>query len=173
MALAEEQKRLVTENHQLIYGFLSKNGLDSEEFYDLAAIGLCKAAENYRESDGIFSTYAYRCMKNTVLNEIRRLNGVKKVPVCMISSYNVPISGCEDEEIELLDSFKSDLDIEMEVIDEIILEKLMRKLSGKYKNTLILSLKGYNNTEISDILGCNQSYISRIKKKIALIWGEI
>ena len=173
MALTDEQKRLVTDNHQLIFGFLSKNGLDIEEFYDLAAIGLCNAAGKYRECDGIFSTYAYRCMKNIVLNEFRRLNGVKKVPESMITSYNVPISGCEDEEIELLDNFKSTHNVEKYVLDRIELEKLMKKLSGKYKNTLILSLKGYNNTEIGDILGCNPSYISRLKKEIALMWGEI
>lgn len=173
MALTDEQKALVTENHQLIYGFLSKNGLEIEDFYDLAAIGLCNAAINYRETDELFSTYAYICMKNVILNEIRRLNGVKKVPESMISSYNVPIPGCEDDEIEILDTFKSSFNVEKYVLDRIILKKLMKELSGKHKNTLILSLKGYNNSEIGDILGCSPSYICRIKKEIALIWGEI
>lgn len=173
MTLTDEQKALVTENHQLIYGFLSKNGLEIEEFYDLAAIGLCNAAINYRDSDELFSTYAYICMKNVIFNEIRRLNGVKKVPERLISSYNVPIPGCEDDEIEILDTFKSTFNVEKHVLDQIILEKLMKKLSGKHKNTLILSLKGYNNSEIADFLGCTPTYISKLKKKIALIWGEI
>lgn len=173
MVLTDEQRALITENHQLIYWFLRINGLEIEEYYDLAAIGLCNAAINYRETDELFSTYAYICMKNVILNEIRRQNGVKKVPERLISSYNVPVSDCTDGEIEILDTFKSNFNVEKYVLDRIILEKLMDKLSGKYKNTLILSLKGYNNTEIGDILGCSPSYICRIKKKIALIWGEI
>ena len=64
---------LIEENHNLIYSYLHKMRLDIEEYYDLAAIGLCKAANNFDETKGFkFSTYAYRCMNNEVLNQIRK-----------------------------------------------------------------------------------------------------
>ena len=46
----EHQKSLVTENHNLIYSFLKKYNLDVDEYYDLAAIGLCNACINYDAS---------------------------------------------------------------------------------------------------------------------------
>lgn len=59
-----EHVSMVEKNHNLIYGFLHKYKL-SEDFYGDAAIGLCKAAENYDESKGSsFATYAYKCMFN-------------------------------------------------------------------------------------------------------------
>ena len=47
--MTEKQKQLVVDNHNLIYSFLHKHGFDEEEFYDLAAIGLCKAAKSYKD----------------------------------------------------------------------------------------------------------------------------
>ena len=173
MTLTDEQKALVTENHQLIFGYLTKKGLNIDEYYDLAAIGLCKAAMNYRKNSGKFSTLAYRCIHNEIYNEYRQKNQTRAIPEDMISSYNMLISNCNGDDIEVLDTLKSDFDIEKYVLDNVLLEKLYEKLSDKYKMTLILALKGYNNCEIGDILGYSDSTIWNIKKKIALIYGEI
>ena len=173
MTLTEEQRELVAENHQLIFGFLNKNGLDVDEYYDLAAIGLCKAACNYEKSVSLFSTYAYRCMFNEIFNDNRTKKLARTIPESLISSYNVPISGFEDDNFEVLDYLESDFNLEDDVLSSVEYEKLMNKLSGKYKTTFILTMKGYKQCEIADILGCSPAYIYRIKKKIALIWGEI
>ena len=42
--LTKEQKELVENNHKLIYYYIHKNGLSVDEYYDILAIGLCKAA---------------------------------------------------------------------------------------------------------------------------------
>ena len=60
--LNDEQRKLVEDNHNLIYQYLIDNKLPQDEYYDIAAIGLCKAALKYDTSKGAFSTYVYRAI---------------------------------------------------------------------------------------------------------------
>ena len=54
--MTDYQKQLVTDNHNLIYRFLQKEKLNMEDWYDLAAIGMCKAAKTFNEGTSKFST---------------------------------------------------------------------------------------------------------------------
>ena len=63
--LNTEQRKLVEDNHDLIYGFMTKYRLDFSTWYDICAIGLCKAGMAYDGSNR-FSTLAYHCMHNEV-----------------------------------------------------------------------------------------------------------
>lgn len=47
LILTQQQQHLVEDNHKLIYFYLYRNSLSVDEFYDVAAIGLCKAAITY------------------------------------------------------------------------------------------------------------------------------
>ena len=51
--MTEEQRLLVEENHKLIFKVIIDMNLEIDDLYDIAAIGLCKAAKvyNYRVSD--------------------------------------------------------------------------------------------------------------------------
>ena len=77
MRMTDEQRKLVEDNHNLIYGFLNKKEL-TDDYYDIVALGLCKAAMNYDESKGRFSTLAFKCMDReigiyyTYLKKIKR-----------------------------------------------------------------------------------------------------
>ena len=42
--LTPEQQKLVTDNHNLIYSLANAKNIDLDEYYDVLAIGLCKAA---------------------------------------------------------------------------------------------------------------------------------
>ena len=55
MTLTSEQQEVVRKNHGLIYFYLHKNNLSIEDYYDLAAIGLCKAVLTYEKNKGAFS----------------------------------------------------------------------------------------------------------------------
>ena len=41
--LTNDQRKLVEQNHNLIYAFLHTKNLNIEEWYDICAISLCKA----------------------------------------------------------------------------------------------------------------------------------
>ena len=58
--MTEYQKQLVIENHNLIYRFLQKEKLNMEDWYDLSAIGMCKAAKTFNEGTYKLSTNAIK-----------------------------------------------------------------------------------------------------------------
>lgn len=66
MQMTPKQQKLVKQNHNLIFLHLRLHNLPVSEFYDVAAIGLCKAAINYNADKGAFSTYARWCIKSEV-----------------------------------------------------------------------------------------------------------
>ena len=56
--MTREAQRLVENNHNLIYKFLRNHNLE-DDWYDVAAIGLCKAANNYNSDKYEFSFKNY------------------------------------------------------------------------------------------------------------------
>jgi len=64
--LSSQQRKMVEDNHELIYRFLKHYGLSEDEYYDVAALGLCRAGLYYQENKGMkFSTFAFQLMKQT------------------------------------------------------------------------------------------------------------
>ena len=90
--LNDEQRQFVAENHNLIYSFLNSNKLDIEEWYDLAAIGLCKAAINYNGEIAKFSTFAYKCMWNQVHIEMRKQYAIRRADDNAVLYYQTAIT---------------------------------------------------------------------------------
>lgn len=79
--LNEDMQRLVLDNYNLIYtaikGFhIEKNySIDMEDLQQMALFALCKASRTYDKAKGTeFSTYAVRCMRNHISNELRNYN---------------------------------------------------------------------------------------------------
>ena len=70
--LDEKQKKLVEENHSLIYSFAHSHNLPLDEYYDILAIALCKAGMTFKPELGhAFSTYAYKIMWNAFCQCVR------------------------------------------------------------------------------------------------------
>lgn len=76
----EEQQRLVEENlaviDRVIRSCIHTNnricGLEYDDIYQIGAIGLCKAAMSYRQMDkATFRTYAFRVVRNTLIDYLR------------------------------------------------------------------------------------------------------
>lgn len=165
----DEQRQLVTDNHNLIYGFLNKYGLDREDFYDLAAIGLCKAAETWNKKRGVFSTYAYRCMLNVVRTENRAKNVGKRIPENMIVFYNTETCSDDGAVVEFINYIPYDIDVEKEAIDRVVMGRYLNKLDElDDRDRLIfwLLIDGYSLREIGKIIGCSHHNIAYIKSKI-------
>lgn len=69
--MTNEAKKLVIENHNLIFYFLNKRNMSIEEWYDILAIALCKAAKTFDENKSKFITYVLKCINNAVCEELR------------------------------------------------------------------------------------------------------
>lgn len=135
--MTEQQKKLVEENHNLIYGFLHKQNLDPEEYYDLAAIALCEAAQIYDPDRGIsFSTLGYRCMYNCIGHEIRKSN-TKKRQGAVLSYYQATT----DDSTSFLDLMESARNVEKEAVFRIMLKNLMSNIAPKHRKILYLPTK--------------------------------
>ena len=174
--MTEEQKQLVMNNHKLIYSFLQKYNLNVEEYYDLAAIGLCRAAKSYKNDISKFATYAYRCMFNMICNEFKKKKYVSRIPDELIVSYNKEIINENGENIEFLECIPSDVDMEECVLLEVDIRKSLNKLNLSERDRLIFELliDGYNSSEIGQIVNCDRNTVARVRRKIAkkldMIW---
>lgn len=106
-----EQQQLVEQNHNLIYSFAKSRKLDLEEYYDVLAIGLCKAALVYDKNKATFSTLAYKCMSNEYNTIIKEQTLKRKIPNNLLSSLDAVISVSEEDgsEITLYDYIKKDI----------------------------------------------------------------
>ena len=92
--LTDEERELVTNNHKLIYSYLNKFHL-SNEYYDLCAIGLCRAAHFYKPENGKFSVFAFACMSNTIRMEWRKVQRQVQTTVSLNSTI------CNEEPVPI------------------------------------------------------------------------
>lgn len=169
--LSERQKDFTTQNHNLIYSFLEKYNLDTDEFYDLAAIGLCKASANFDSSKGIkFSVYAYRIMLNEILLELRKKRSTYRVPEYLIQSYEEVLK--DETGLTMQDCIPNSSNTEAEALIKIELELIRCKLNNKELQVMNLIMDGYTQRQIGQMLNISQSYVSRIYKDIKLKYNK-
>lgn len=162
ITITDEQKKLVEDNHNLIYSFLSKHNLSVDDYYDLAAIGLCTAAITYNSKKSNFSTYAYQCIKTSIIGETRKLNFQRTIPNDKIVYYQSTFNSDGEDELQYIDSLPSQDDVE----DSVIESDFMDKFSEKDKTIIKLIMAGYSQREIGKMLGCTGSNIGGIRKRI-------
>lgn len=168
--LTKQQQNLVTENHNLIYKFAKMKHLPIDEYYDILAIGLCKASTVFNSDSGEFSTVAFRCMENTLTNHYAYINRDKRIPEEMILSYDTPKSGEDsDNNGSFLDNFADNHCVHDIVVSGIMSEILLNLLSEKEQKVVELLMNGMNQSDIAKCMGCKRQtvkyYIVQIRKK--------
>lgn len=114
--LNTEQRKLVEDNHDLIYGFMLKHNLDFENWYDVCAIGLCKAVVAYDGSTKL-STFAYTAMLNAVRRELKLNKCAKRDSSGTISLDTTTVRTSANEEIPILESINSGVKNEDKVVN--------------------------------------------------------
>ena len=172
--MTEKQRKLVADNHNLIYSFLIEHGLDVEEFYDLAAIGLCKAAMKYDETrSNVFSTLAYRYMLIEVNHYFDYKNRQRRIPDNLIGHYNKKTYGDEGEIGEVLDCMSCSKQFEDELIFELCVKKVRERMSDRDKLIFDMLIDGYTTREIGKAAGCSNVNITNIRRKICGMFGDL
>ena len=165
--MTQEQQKLVEDNHNLIYHFLRKYKLEHDEWYDMAAIGLCKAIISYDKSISKFSTYAYKTMFNTVFKEKNRELNQRTIPKHKLSYYDAKcFSNINEENMTYFDMLPSNKNTENEAIFNIKLHNFINNITEKEKQVLRLSMEGYLQREIGEIMGYSQTHIGRITNRM-------
>lgn len=160
--LTKEQKEFAEENHNLIYSFLLNKGLSFEEYYDIAAIGFCKAVKSYESSRGSFSNYSYICMNNEIGMHWRRTEQRARGYGVILISLDEPIIGTED--LTVKDTIPHPESVESLLKYDEYLE-IINSLPPPMGEMVSLFIQGYSQSEIAQKTGYSQSYVSRLLKR--------
>lgn len=126
--ITEEQKKIVEDNHNLIYSFLREYKLPIDEWYGLAAIGLCKAAMSYDNNLSKFSVYAYTCMFTAVYSEKRKEKLSKTIPGHQIIYYQTEHDDGDGNTSNLMNLIPSKENVEEEALSEVMFIEFSKKL---------------------------------------------
>ena len=146
MRLTEEQKKIVEENHNLIYSFAHSKKLNLEYWYDILAIELCKSVIKHDPTKATLSTLFYLKANRTVIMEMNKINAKKRM--------------CEQLTTELFPNQIIGTDDDFDNValnDELV--------SSKYYPILKLKYEGYSQKEIAEMLDISQSQVSRALKE--------
>jgi RNA polymerase sigma factor (sigma-70 family) len=163
--LTESQRELVEENIGLAYGafikYQSKRLLffvDEDDLVQIASLALCNAAIRYIPGKAVFSTYAYKAIRNAFADTIRLYMKKSRIEnVYEMCSYE-----------EVCDSIKdcSDVigDTSLATDVEIALENAKSRYKGvalKGIDALKLALEGYGTREIANIFSVPRADVTR------------
>lgn len=175
--LTKAQQELVSKNHNLIYSFAQQKKLALDDYYDLLAIGLCKAAKIFDKNKGEFSSVAYECMYNEVKMYWGYISKKTSVPEEMILHYDQVSLGIDHAHSDEGDNSGSNIlyyladttsvyDI---VADNTMLEILINLLTEKEKIVVQFLMQGFTHKEIAAMMNCKRQnityFVAQIRKK--------
>ena len=163
--LTNEQKELVAENHNLIYKYACKNKISLDDYYDILAIGLCKAAKSYDDNKNKFSTLAFKCMGNKFNSYKRKQMKQSVIPESLVISYDSTIKTIDGCDAPISD-FIVDNGFDEGIFDDSMLIKFANSLSKNEKIIVDLLLDDMSQTDIAKIIGCKKQNVSYYVKKI-------
>ena len=133
----------VRENQGIIYKLVSLYASDGEEKKDLyqeVLLQAWKAWPHFR-GDAKFSTWLYRICLNTILTQKRKTNLVDYKDSLEAISPSVQHSSIQKEDVAGL-------------------QKAIRQLSETDRAIISLHFDGYDNSEISEILGITGNHVA-------------
>lgn len=166
--LTDEQRKLVEENYNLIYGFCNLHKINKDEYSDILSLALCESAMRFDETKGItFASYTYRLMSNRMKNEEEYLYAKFRIPKeLIISENNVDKNKYEDVE-SLFDIIASADNVEDLVVCKCMLEDIKTQenlLSDNQKRVLDYLLYGLNTKEMQLALNISYRYTQKLRQ---------
>lgn len=164
--MTHEQTTMVEKNHNLIYSFLRKYNLRIEEYYDLAAIGLCKAAIAFDPSKSAFSTFAYQCMLNEVGRQARKDNSAKQIPSGCLVYFQQELENSNGDTMSMENILPSIENTEEQVVSETVLKEYVVNMKERDRMIILLLANGYKQREVCRMVGCSQPQVSRVKRSL-------
>lgn len=161
--LNDTQRRLVEENHNLIYTFLNSRNLSLdaiEDWYGVAAIGLCKAALSWDEIKKIkFSTYAFVCMENIVRSELKKNSN-------SLHNYSISMDTCLNDTDEVtIGDFVPDKNNEFNEFEFLdIVKEIYDKRNSRDKKIIDMIIScPIKQRQVADELGITRTVVTNIK----------
>jgi RNA polymerase sigma factor (sigma-70 family) len=151
---------------KIAFGFVS-SGQSIDDLVQLGNVALVKAFNTYKyERNIMFITYLATIVKNELKMSLRRIKPYT-------ASLDDIITNDNGDTITLLNLVRDPVDYEELVINNITFKELQSyiyKLKPRFRAAfLYFYFYNFTQKEISIILNCHQSYVSRILKQSSLI----
>ena len=149
----------------------AKVGIDWDDAYSIACMGLMKAARLYDPTLSRPSVYLTRGCETAIMMELRRYRQPSRC-VTLTTYLSAPVSrDKEGNELTLEDILEAPGPaVDDECCTTILIDKAMQRITPRQREILCLMQEGLNQHEIGRIIGCSQSYVSRLmnacKKRI-------
>ena len=175
---AEAARQTLIERTLRLVAFIARRyenpptvGVNIEDLISIGTLGLIKAVNTFRSDKNIkLATYASRCIENEILMYFRKVSGKQEV------SLDEPLNTDPDGgELLLSDVLGSDDPPMSQAVEEAEERLALRRAvaSLEERERLIIRLRfgldgvrEMTQSEVADMLGISQSYISRLEKKI-------
>lgn len=155
----EKQSKLVEDNLKIVYKVISKDYptfIGDEDILQAGMLGLCQAADKWDESKGQFSTYAWRCIRNSICQEFRNRKSHTVV------SLESPIG----EDLTIGDTIEGDNDV------QYIDDSFITLLGDDERHIFDLFNEGYETIDISAVTGYPLSKVQKILRLIRIKWRK-
>ncbi len=165
------QERLLNEYTPLVKAIAARfflHGGEQDDLVQEGMVGLYSAINNFTAGGANFSTYAYACVRNAVLDAVKKSRGAKYsalnnfVPIVEIGGEISPDSP-EDEIIRRENRRE-------------FLQKISKNLSSLEFKAIVMQLDGLNVSEIAEALSKPQKSVSnalsRAKTKLEKLYCE-
>ena len=172
---AEGARSLLIERNLRLVAFIARryenSGVGIEDLISIGTLGLIKAVNTFRSDKNIkLATYASRCIENEILMYLRKIGGRQEVSID--EPLNTDWDGNELLLSDILGSDEEPVIQELEATEErLALHRAVARLEERERFIIELrfGLNGQREmtqSEVADLLGISQSYISRLEKKI-------
>ena len=169
--LNDKQRELVSNNYGLIWKFCKLHNINKDEYSDILSIALCESVLSYDESrEKIkFSTYAFRLMKNRLINEYWKNIKQRQIPQDMLVYGDCLVDKEEEGLGTILENISS-----MDNVEEVVLFKDMvyrlrntkKLLTDRQKQMLDCVLLGLSNKQSQLVLNLSLKRTEQIKSDL-------
>lgn len=130
--------------HSKFENALNKTAIcEYDDLVQTGTIGLLKAAKAYDQSKGCFSTLATTCIKNEILNLLKKNTSCERLS--------------DDIEISSSETGYSEAECNL-TIGEMLLALDKVKLAAQKKALLLMMYNGYSKAECAKVLGMKKRY---------------
>lgn len=155
-SMTDTQRDLAQKNHNLIYGYAHRHRLSVDNWYDVLALALCRAAQSYDPARGAFSTWFYNLAGFAVQKEFARTG---RHPG---AGRPVSLEKLVDREQE--PTYTEHGFAEIEAADRC--ERVRACLEGADRAVMDALAAGLTQSEVARMMGVSRSAINRRVKRI-------
>lgn len=141
----------------------AKVGIDWDDAYSIACMGLMKAVRLYNPGISKPGTYLMRGCELAIMMELRKYRLPCRSAALTVSLEDSVYTDSKGHELTLGDMLEAPGPaLEDECCAAILIDEAMKQITPRQRDILRLMQDGLNQHEIGRIIGCSQSYVSRL-----------